>query len=855
MFSKQLIAQWTRMKMMETEDLTTDEFHIHPKMPLTIIFIIMVLCFHTVVSDCPYLCECKWKNGKETVVCLNANLSHVPLHLDSGTQVLDLTKNNIPVLMNEEFSTAGLLNLQRIFISRCHLKTLNRHVFKNLNNLVELDLSSNLLDAIPSHTFDSISELRELKLNDNPIQRIMNEAFISVSQLVRLEINDCKISDIEPEAFSGLEKSLEWLMLSNNKLAEIHPSSLTRLENLHGIELTGNSWNCTCSLRPLRNWMLKMNVPFGVPPICQNPKRVRGKSWEKLDLDEFACLPEIILAGASSQAVEGKNVTMTCQVAGVPQPIIKWSFRNRIIANLSGHSYLNEKKFYVVRLLNDSSDLTILSVDLQDAGIYVCSAENKAGRVESSVTLTVSKRHLDQKMTGKILTISVLIGIVFVMTSCSVVLCLCSRKKSVKWRTRENNRDENYEKIELNHKVADGTNGQVVIRSEVALINKKNGEYSVVPAGDTDQELDEDETSTLDIASKSSQWTKDLDNGQKWYSPDELPDPGNVNNPKHSISETRDDYLKSVASTSGISKQPQELSMTTSTNFANIPRESPDGHVIFGNAAKRPAVNIRSRIFPDILGNNSVNNYHFELEKSRRSNSEGGSIDDISELFCTLPRKTKRYRSSDSEAPLITDSRYISSGGDSFSSQESGFLKRYGDSQKYFVDNLNKNRVNRTSNSYLNLCRIDRPTTSQSLKTTPLLNVTGLENRPIRTEVFSPTSGTPNANSYDYHATQLERFLKEYKNLQKQLTKMKETCDNLRHDTDYMKSVPRTSSIGDVKNVKWSNPKDDKICSPNSNVSVENTLDFGNYQSDLTKYLLTKSSSPKPYSSGAMYDN
>ena len=35
--------------------------------------------------------------------------------------------------------------------------------------------------------------------------------------------------------------------------------------------------------------------------------------------------------------------------------------------------------------------------------------------------------------------------------------------------------------------------------------------------------------------------------------------------------------------------------------------------------------------------------------------------------------------------------------------------------------------------------------------------------------------------SYDYHAAQLERFLEEYRTLHSELSKMKDTCDSLRH--------------------------------------------------------------------------
>ncbi|XP_044749067.1 uncharacterized protein LOC123309846 [Coccinella septempunctata] len=832
--------------MPNDEPPTPPKMHIAP-----VIFVVVGFCLNTAMSVCPSLCECKWKSGKETVICLNANLSHVPLHLDSGTQVINLTGNNFPVLKDEEFSRAGLLNLQKIFLSRCRLRALQQYAFKNLKNLVELDLSVNFLSAIPSHTFDSIYELRELKLTDNPIQRLTNEAFISVPQLMRLELNDCKITEVEPRAFVGLERSLEWLKLDGNKLTGIEAASLTRLENLHGLELAGNSWNCSCALRPLRDWMLRANVPFGVPPLCSSPSRLKGKSWEKLDLDEFACVPEIAPSDTVTHGVEGKNVTITCRIAGIPEPNVRWTLRNKLIANLTGPSYANGKKMYVMQVQNDSSDLTIFSADVQDAGVYVCSAENKAGRVEASVTLAVSRRPPDQTISVKVLLLSASVGIMMVITLCSVSLCLCSRKKTGKWRTRECAREENYEKIELNHKVSDKNGG--VQKGEISVVNRRNGDYSVVPAADTDQELEDEETSTLDIASRSSQWDKE----KKWGSPDNLQNM-DMQIPRQNPAGTRDDHPQITTSTSGTFNKSKDVSPSPITHcYSQMTRGSPEGDGIPSSCAsttrpsKAPAE--PPRRFPDIVGTGSTNPFTYTtLGEKRGANSEGGSVNDISELFCTLPRKTRRYRSTDSEAPLLSDSRYVSSGGESYGSQESSGLRKFGDSYRYTA-NLNKNRE-KISNSYLNLCRVERPAGSQEYKATPLLNVSGLENRPARPEMFSPTSGTPNANSYDYHATQLERFLEEYRNLQKQLTKMKETCDNLRHDTNYLKSVSRTSSSDDVKRSKRAGSVDGG-CSPNSNRPMGNSMDFGKVQSDLTKYLLTKSSSPKPYATSGMFNN
>lgn len=512
-------------------------------LPISSLFIILACCLHTILGDCPRLCECKWKSGKESVICLNANLSSVPTQLDKGTQVLDLTSNNIATVKNDEFSKANLLNLQKIYLAKCRLKSLERFAFRDLINLVELDLSYNALSSVPSHVFGSIPELRELKLSGNPIQRITNEAFASLSQLVRLELSDCKIHIVERKAFVGLEKSLEWLKLDDNRLKEVDSSAFTLLQSLHELELAGNPWNCSCALRPLREWMLRHNVPFGVPPICQYPKRLASKTWDKLDLDEYACIPEILAYDSKAHGVEGKNITMTCRIAGVPEPNVRWLLKNKVIANLSGTPYSNGKKLYMVHLQNNASDLTILTADVQDAGVYVCAAENKAGRAEASVTLAVSRKPLENQVSHKVIVASVIAGTLFVVASCLAVLCLCSVRKNhqVRWRSRECRREDNYEKIEMNHKVAGSVNNGGAVQSEISVVGsvRKNGEYRVVPGADTDQ--DDEEENSADAANLKPQksWNSNGAAEKRWNSPDNLLDPEDLHIPRRTLKEAR----------------------------------------------------------------------------------------------------------------------------------------------------------------------------------------------------------------------------------------------------------------------------------------------------------------------------
>ena len=84
----------------------------------------------TCLADCPDECSCKWKNGKQTVECVNASLKAIPEVFDADTQVLDLSKNFIPVLPERIFVRLELPNLQKVFISQSSVRRVEDHCFR-----------------------------------------------------------------------------------------------------------------------------------------------------------------------------------------------------------------------------------------------------------------------------------------------------------------------------------------------------------------------------------------------------------------------------------------------------------------------------------------------------------------------------------------------------------------------------------------------------------------------------------------------------------------------------------------------------------------------------------------------------
>ncbi|KAL5245075.1 hypothetical protein ACI65C_012485 [Semiaphis heraclei] len=366
-------------------------------------------------ADCPAACECKWRSGKESAICASANMTAVPRHLDYGTQLLDLNDNPLYRLGKDAFADADLLNLQKLYLSRCRIKALDRYAFRKLNNLVELDLSHNSIPVVPSAVLESVPELRELRLNGNPIMKVPNGAFAHVPRLVRLDVSGCRVALLESTAFAGLENSLEWLRLDNNQLRDVKPSTVVSLARLHGVQLNDNPWNCSCKLRPLREWMVRRNVPFGAPPVCKTPVRLAKTPWDKLDLDDFACEPHSVPVSAVVMVTEGDNATVSCRMYGVPIPSSRWTRNDRPLGQTGRSVPVTEGRY---------TNLTIVSAVAQDGGSYACELENRSGISRSNVTVVVIKRS-PQLVLGadRYALPGLIVGVILILSFCLIFLC------------------------------------------------------------------------------------------------------------------------------------------------------------------------------------------------------------------------------------------------------------------------------------------------------------------------------------------------------------------------------------------------------------------------------------------------
>ena len=83
--------------------------------------------------------------------------------------------------------------------------------------------------------------------------------------------------------------------------------------------------------------------------------------------------PRFEASPANKTCVQGENVTLTCNVSGIPLPEVTWAFEGR---GGTANSFVGGLELYNVQ-------------NTEHERMYTCLAENKAGRIKGEIFLTV----------------------------------------------------------------------------------------------------------------------------------------------------------------------------------------------------------------------------------------------------------------------------------------------------------------------------------------------------------------------------------------------------------------------------------------------------------------------------------
>lgn len=470
-------------------------------------------------GHCPDHCVCKWKGGKETVECLNATLSRIP-SLDTTTQVLDLSFNNLLRINENVFRDRNLYNLQKIYLKHCSIHVVIGRCFEGITNLVELDLSWNLLQTIPKEALKDCRYLMTLSLRGNPIRKVHQDTFDTLKDLQTLDLSQCQLTEIDSQSFYKLN-NLHWLKLDNNLLAKLQPE-FDFPAGLRGVSLHSNKWMCDCELIDFQNFLVNKSVPYEAEPYCSEPDRISGQLIKDLSENELACIPQVSPTATYQEIIQGKNMTLVCTVMSVPNAKISWWYHGLFINNGSTMvSDIDMRPYYYKNTDlghgTVKSELILLRTNLDDNGTFQCIAENRAGIAVANFTLNVvipvppkPPQDVVEERFQKEYLIAIGIAAVIVSILTTVIVILLA----IKCRGIRRRRSQSYEEAKI-HLYQNSVSGSD-ISSEVSLRaiqpTKLNGSLVL-----TDQE----EIGHIDSDSFSNSDSKNIsDDTEKLVGPD-----------------------------------------------------------------------------------------------------------------------------------------------------------------------------------------------------------------------------------------------------------------------------------------------------------------------------------------------
>uniref|UniRef100_A0A182PBJ1 Ig-like domain-containing protein n=1 Tax=Anopheles epiroticus TaxID=199890 RepID=A0A182PBJ1_9DIPT len=406
----------------------------------TVLFLLLstALCADWSAS-CPLNCSCKWSNGKKSAICNGADFTAVPSNLSTEIQVLVLNDNNIPYLNREEFTSLGLVNLQKIHLKHSHVKYLHREAFKNLKILVEVDLSENEIETLDKQTFAGNNRLRIINLYDNPIKMLMAEQFPVLPYLRNIDLHGCQLRYVAETAFSNLDL-LELLDLSRNRLESLPHHVFNHMKNLKTLILEENWWNCDCHLRDFRNWYLNSSLNRR-SLVCQRPYALKGLSWEYLETEQFGCMPAVEIYRDEYEIEDlGTNITYKCMVSGDPEPNVRWDMNGK---DVDQDNAIIETERHVAfdGSVTLWSNLTILNVTNNDSGFYTCTAQNRIGLASKNFSLVLPEvvERVIIKTPETFWYFGLILGIfgtIFGLLALSVAVCLVKRKLRMRRRRK-----------------------------------------------------------------------------------------------------------------------------------------------------------------------------------------------------------------------------------------------------------------------------------------------------------------------------------------------------------------------------------------------------------------------------------
>ncbi|XP_041483857.1 leucine-rich repeat transmembrane neuronal protein 1-like [Lytechinus variegatus] len=260
-------------------------------------FLCLLFLLQTSQSRCPDLCDCQQK-AVVNVECRERDLDDIPQDLPCEIGLLDLRRNFITALRKESFSCQNELVV--LLLTHNQLCFIEEEVFDDAEDLVYIDLGSNLLKRLPylgtlpfiqeisiirnsltdwNHqtlgnisgphlsslhlAFNKLKNLPELPfkisaldLKGNAITDLSKPVFLHPKTVLSLDIS---FNNVEYLHRLQTMENLKTLSLAFNQIREITTTVFIHLPSIETINLQGNN-------------IVDVSAIHDIPHLCQDFK-------------------------------------------------------------------------------------------------------------------------------------------------------------------------------------------------------------------------------------------------------------------------------------------------------------------------------------------------------------------------------------------------------------------------------------------------------------------------------------------------------------------------------------------------------------------------------------------------------
>ncbi|XP_043929234.1 transforming growth factor beta activator LRRC32-like isoform X2 [Protopterus annectens] len=188
-----------------------------------------------------------WDNIKNEmeVHCHNKSLHHFPTDLPRNIDKIDLSKNHLKNITRDLFQFYDMLRY--LDLSSNKISSIEPGVFQNMTMLEELNLANNLLSVLASSNgqrLGCLPNVKKLNLSSNKLYTGMTEYFIhDAPSLQYLSLTKNSITGITQNTFRGAPNLIS-IDLNQNMILEIEEGAFETLLNLTSLYLHMNSITC-----------------------------------------------------------------------------------------------------------------------------------------------------------------------------------------------------------------------------------------------------------------------------------------------------------------------------------------------------------------------------------------------------------------------------------------------------------------------------------------------------------------------------------------------------------------------------------------------------------------------------------